>query len=45
VAPLAIVILGGHIAVRRESWRLFAYSVLGAPLLLVIGFFTLTAIF
>jgi hypothetical protein len=44
-APLAIMLLGGRVAVRRKSWRLFAYSVLGAPLLLVIGFFTLTAIF
>jgi hypothetical protein len=43
--PLAILLVGGHVGLQRKSWRLFAYSVIGAPLLLVIGFFALMAIF
>jgi hypothetical protein len=43
--PLTILLVGGHVSLQRKSWQLFAYSVIGAPLLLVIGFFTLTAIF
>jgi hypothetical protein len=44
LAPLTIAVVGGHIALRRKSWSLFAWSVIGAPLVLVAGFFTLTAI-
>jgi hypothetical protein len=44
-APLTILLVGGHVALQRRSWRLFAYSVIGAPMLLVLGFFALTAIF
>jgi hypothetical protein len=43
--PLTILLVGGHVALRRRSWGLFAFSVIGAPFLLVVGFFTLTAIF
>jgi hypothetical protein len=43
--PLTLLILVGHVGITRKSWRLFALSVLGAPLLLVIGLFSLTAIF
>jgi hypothetical protein len=43
--PLTLLLLGGHLGIARKSWRLFALSVLGAPLLLVIGLFSLTAIF
>lgn len=43
--PLAILLVGGHLALKRRSWRLFAYSVIGAPLLIVIGFFAMMAIF
>jgi hypothetical protein len=43
--PLAILLVGGYIALERRSWRLFAYSVVGAPLLLLVGLFTLLAIF
>jgi hypothetical protein len=43
--PLTILLGGGHVGLQRKNWQLFAYSVIGAPLLLVIGFFTLMAIF
>jgi hypothetical protein len=43
--PLMLLVAGGHLAIQRKSWRLFGFSVIGAPSLLVIGFFTLTAIF
>jgi hypothetical protein len=43
--PLTLLLLVGHVGITRKSWRLFALSVLGAPLLLVIGLFSLTAIF
>jgi hypothetical protein len=43
--PLTILLLGGHVGITRKSWPLFALSLLGAPLLLVIGLFSLTAIF
>jgi hypothetical protein len=43
--PLAILLVGGHAGLQRKNWQLFACSVIGAPLLLVTGFFTLTAIF
>ena len=43
--PLAILVFGGHVAITRKSWQLFTLSVIGAPLLLLIGLFSLTAIF
>jgi hypothetical protein len=43
--PLVVVLLGGHVAIKRKSWGLFGSSVIGAPLLLVIGHISLTAIF
>ena len=43
--PLALLLLGGHVAIKRKSWGLFAASVIGAPLLLLIGHISLTAIF
>ncbi len=43
--PLTILLVGGHLGIKHKSWRLFACSVIGAPLLLVIGHFSLTAIF
>jgi hypothetical protein len=43
--PLTILLVGGHVSLQRKSWRLFAYSVIGPSLLLVIGFFTLMAVF
>jgi hypothetical protein len=44
LAPLTVAVVGGLIALRRTSWTLFGWSVVGAPLLLVAGYFTLTAI-
>ena len=43
--PLLILLVGGHLALRRRSWHLFAYAVVGAPLLIVISFFALMATF
>jgi hypothetical protein len=43
--PLILLLAGGHLAIQRKSWRLFAFSVIGPPSLLVIGFFALMAIF
>jgi hypothetical protein len=43
--PLTVVLLGGHIGLKRKSWGLFAVSVIGAPLLGLIGLFSLTAVF
>jgi hypothetical protein len=43
--PFTILLLGGHVGLKRKSWGLFALSVIGAPLLLLIGLFSLTAVF
>jgi hypothetical protein len=40
-----IVLLGGHIGLKRKSWGLFALSVIGAPLLGLLGLLLLTAVF
>jgi hypothetical protein len=44
VAPLVVLLVGGHVALKRRHWSLFAYCVIGAPLLLVLGFFALMAL-
>ena len=44
-APFTIALVGGHLGLKRQSWRLFALSVVGAPLLLVVALFSLTAFF
>jgi hypothetical protein len=43
--PFTIVLVGGHLGLKRKSWGLFALCVIGAPLLLLIGLFSLTALF
>jgi hypothetical protein len=43
--PFTIALVGGHLGLKRQSWALFALSVVGAPLLLVVGLFSLTAFF
>jgi hypothetical protein len=43
--PLTVLLIGGHVGLKRKSWGLFALSVIGAPLLGVIGLFSLTAVF
>jgi hypothetical protein len=40
-APLVVLLVGGHVSLKRRNWSLFAYCVVGAPLLLVLGIFAL----
>jgi hypothetical protein len=43
--PLAILVVGGLMAVRREDWRLFAISVLAPPIGLAVAYFAVLAAF
>jgi len=42
--PIAALLVGGSIALRRRDWRLFTFVLIVPPVLLVSGFFTLTAL-
>jgi hypothetical protein len=44
-APVAALLVGGWIALRRRDWRLFGFFLIVPPLLLVGGFLTITALF